>query len=197
MTTDSESASAAPAAPAAPFEVDGIHLQPSDDGATIFYIPATPIPELDPAGRPTLSVFKTSRSTSLQLGAQFDLDAATLAGLPAKIAANVPALAGARLQPAPGSVRKASVVLTDEAGVETELAASASSAFPPYTAVFAVTLSPAQAAEAISAVGGRQGVLFVDYSFQERGADAPSRKRGDVASWFHGGEGITHVRVFG
>jgi hypothetical protein len=200
MTNDDDSASVSPAAPDTPiepFDIDGIHLEPSDDGATIFYIPATPIPELDPAGRPTLSVLKTALSTTLQLGAHFDLDAATFAALPAKIAAKVPALAAARLQPADMTVRKASVVLTDQAGVETELAAAVTSAFPPYAVVFAVTLTPAQAAETISAVGGRLGVLFVDYLFQERGADAPSRRRGDVATWFHGGEGMTHVRVFG
>jgi hypothetical protein len=184
-----------PSWPSEPFEIDGIRLEAGADGATIFYIPATPIPETDPVGHPSLSVLKTARSTTLQLGAHFDLDNATSAALPAKIAQKFATFAGARLQPASGSVRKASVVLVDGTGAETELATSTSSGFPPYAALFAITLTPAQGAEVISAVAGRRGVLFVDYLFQERGAEAPLRRRGDVATWFPDGEGMTHVRV--
>ncbi len=200
MTTDDESASAAPAAPAAPtepFDIDGIHLQPSADGATLSYVPAQPIPELDAAGRPTLILIRTPQITTLQLGAHFDLDGATMAGLAAKIAEQFPALAAARLQPAWVKVGKASVVLADGSGAETELKTSPTSAFPPYAAVFSMPLTSAQAAEAISALGGRRGMLFVDYFLDDGGAGSPLRKRSDVASWFSGGDGMAHLRVLG
>ena len=183
-----------PAAPDA-FDIDGIRFAPSDDAATLFYLPAAATPELDAAGRPTLSIFRMPQATTLQLGAHFDLDAATLAALPARLAAQVPALATARLQPAPMTVRKAAVVLAGDA--ETELASSTSSAFPPYAAIFNITLTPAQAAQVISAVGGRRGVLFVDYTIRPAGTDAPLVKRADVATWFAGTDGLTHIHAFG
>jgi len=93
------------------------------------------------------------------------------------------------------TVRKAAVVLAGDA--ETELASSTSSAFPPYAAIFNITLTPAQAAQVISAVGGRRGVLFVDYTIRPAGTDAPLVKRADVATWFAGTDGLTHIHAFG
>jgi len=197
MTNGDEPASAPPAAPTGPFDIDGIRLEPSDDGATISYVPAEPIPERDAAGRPTLILIKTAQITTLQLGAHFDLDSAALAELMSKIAEQFPALAAARLKPAWLNVRKASVVLADGSGVETELKTSPTSAFPPYAAVFSMPLAPAEAAEAMSALGGRRGVLFVDYFLDDGGSGAPLRKRSDVASWFPGGDGMAHLRALG
>jgi hypothetical protein len=184
-------------APIAPFDIEGVHLSPSANGATILYVPAAPTPELDPNGRPTLSVFKMPQATTLQLGAHFSLSAADLATLEGKVGAQYPSLRAATLQPAPIQVQKAAVVLADSNGAQTELGTSSTSAFPPYAAVFSLTLTPAQAAQAISAVGGRQGVLFVDYTILPQGAKAPAVSRCDVATWFHGTDGLSHVRSLG
>jgi hypothetical protein len=181
----------------APFDIEGMHLSPSANGATIFYVPAAPTPELDPNGRPTLGVFKMPQATTLQLGAHFSLSAAELAALMDKVGARYPSLHAATLQPAPIQVRKAAVVIADSSGVQTELGTSSTSAFPPYAAVFSLTLTPAQAAQAISAVGGRRGVLFVDYTILPQGATAPAVSRCDVATWFHGTDGLSHVRSLG
>ena len=181
----------------APFDIEGVHLSPNADGTTILYVPPTPTPELDPNGRPTLSVFKMPQATTLQLGAHFSLSSADLAALKGKVGAQYPSLRAATLQPAPIQVQKAAVVLADSNGAQTELGASPTSAFSPYAAVFSLTLTPSQAAQAISAVGGRQGVLFVDYTFLPQGATAPVAKRCDVATWFHGTDGVSHVRSVG
>jgi hypothetical protein len=181
----------------APFDIEGMHLSPSADGTTILYVPPAPSPELDPNGRPTLSVFKMPQATTLQLGAHFSLSAADLAALAGKVGAKYPSLRGSTLQPAPIRVQKAAVVLADSSGKQTELGTSSTSAFPPYAAVFSLSLTPAQAAQAISAVGGRQGVLFVDYTIMQQAATAPVVKRCDVATWFHGTDGLSHVRSLG
>jgi hypothetical protein len=181
----------------APFDIEGVNLSPSADGTTILYVPPTPAPELDPNGRPTLSVFKTPQATTLQLGAHFSLSLADLAALKGKVGAQYPSLRDVTLQPAPIRVQRAAVVLADSSGKQTELGTSSTSAFPPYAAVFSLTLTPAQAAQAISAVGGRQGVLFVDYTILPQAVTAPVVKRCDVATWFHGTDGLSHVRSLG
>jgi hypothetical protein len=49
----------------------------------------------------------------------------------------------------------------------------------------------------ISAVGGRRGVLFVDYTIRPAGTDTPLVRRADVATWFAGTDGLTHIHAFG
>jgi hypothetical protein len=182
--------------PIEPFVIDGIDLSPSPDDATIFYIPAEPAPEVDTSGRPTLGVFKTAQATTLQLGTRLTLPADKLQALLRKVKAQYPRLGNVALQPAPIQVQKAALVLADTAGVPAELASSPTSAFPPYAAVFSLTLAPAQAAQAVSAMGGRTGVLFVDYTIVSQGAANPVVKRCDVATWFHGTDGLSHVHSF-
>ena len=148
----------------APCDVEGVHLSPSSDGTAILYVPAAATPELDPNGRPTLSVFKMPHATTLQLGAHFSLSPTNMAALIGKIGAQCPSLGAATLKPAPIQVQKAAVVLADNIGAQAELGTSSTSAFPPYAAVFSLTLTPAQTAQVISAVGGRHGVLFVEYT---------------------------------
>jgi hypothetical protein len=182
--------------PLGPFDIDGVHLEPSADGATLYYTPSAPGPELDTAGRPTLGIYKMPQMATLQLGAHLSLSTADLAALARKVAAQVPAFAAAALQPAPIQVRKAAVLLADNTGAVAEVATSTSSAFPPYAAVFNTKLTPAQAAQAISAAGGRRGVLFVDYVIAPQDG-LPVVKRGDVATWFTGTDGLAHVHALG
>jgi hypothetical protein len=179
-----------------PFDIDGIHLTPSGDGSTVFYLPAAPSPERGAGGKPTLAIFKTPQVTTLQLGTQFGLTAEELSALATKIAAQVPTLANANLQPAPLQVQKAAVLLADHTGAPSEIATSSTSAFPPYAAVFNAKLQAAQAAQAISAAGGRRGVLFVDYTIVAQDG-APTVRRTDVAGWFFGTDGLSHVHVYG
>ncbi len=190
--------SAAGSDPAAPFELDGVQLAPDPDVPGVLrYLPATPTPELDTSGRPTLLILKTPQSASLQFGVHFDLPAGGEAALAAEIAKAQPDLASERLQPAMVNVQHIGVRLADGAGANTEIASSTGSAFPPYAAVFSIPLTAAQGAQAISAVGGRSGILSVEYTVDIPGAETPLVKSADVATWFAGTSGLDHVRALG
>jgi hypothetical protein len=141
--------------------------------------------------------------TMLQLGTQFTLTQAEQEAALAHIADQFPALASARLQPAPLTVQKVAVLLADEAGKPFELKSSTSSGYPPYTAIFSIQLSQDQAAQAIAAINGRSELLFVDYTINVPNevaatlAGTPNclTRRCDVARWFRGAEGITHLHL--
>ena len=178
------------------FEIDGVHLAPSEDGATVLYTPAAPSPERDKSGKPTLAIFRTPQVATLQLGTQFGLTPEEISALALKMAARAPVLANANLQPAPLRVQKAALLLADQTGAASEIASSPTSAFPSYAAVFNAKLSAAQAAQAISAAGGRRGVLFVDYTIVAQDG-APTVSRTDVAGWFSGTDGLSHVHTYG
>ena len=180
------------------FEIDGVHVFAThDDPPVLFYVPAAPGPELGPNGNPTLSVFKMPQMTTLQLGAHLSLSADEETALKAKIAARYPAYSASMLRIAPITVRNAAVLIADANGAFSQLGTSPTSAFPPFAAIFSLPLTPEGASRAISAIGGNRGLLVVDYTIVEPGATTPSVKRGDVATWFPGTEGLSHVRVLG
>lgn len=190
----------------AAFDVDGTHFYGQKDRPdTLYYLPGAPVPELDAQSRPTLMLLRMPQASILQLGAQFTLTAADQSAALAKIAARQPAFASARLQPAPISVQKAAVSMADATGKVVELKSTVSSGFPPYAAIFSITLTPDQAAQAIAAVNGRAGLLFVDYvialpaavAATLDGAPTSLLRRTDVASWFPAGDGMSHLRLAG
>ena len=142
-------------------------------------------------------ILKTAQSVSLQFGVHFDLPAGGEAALAAEIAKAQPDMASDQLQPAMVHVQHIGVRLADGAGDNPEIASSTGSAFPPYAAVFSIPLTAAQGAQAISAVGGRSGILSVEYTVDLPGTDSPLVKSADVASWFAGTSGLDHVRALG
>ena len=102
------------------------------------------------------------------------------------------------MQPAAIQVTSAAVKLADDNGELRPLGAPAvTSGFPPYSAIFNFTLNPDQAAQAMSAIGGRKGVLTVEYTLTPPGTAAPVVKSSDVADWFTAGEGQNHIKIFG
>jgi hypothetical protein len=187
------------------FDIDDTHFYGRTDSPdTLYYLPGEPIPEADTLGRPTLTLLQTPSTSILQLGVQFTLsNASQKAALP-KIAAQQPAFASARLQPAFVSVRKVAVLLADGSGNLTELKSSVSSSFPPYATIFSVSLTPAQSAQAVGALNGRSGLLFVEYTITlppevaatMNGAGQQVR-RTDVGKWFPGSDGLSHLRLAG
>jgi hypothetical protein len=186
-----------PHAPA-PFELNGVGLAPDPNTPGVLrYVPATPTPELDTSGRPTLMILKMPQAVSLQFGVHFDLPAGGEAALAAQLAKAKPDLASETLQPAMLTVQHIGVKLADATGANTEIASSAGSGFPPYAAVFSIPLTEAQGAQAISAVGGRSGILSVEYTVDLPGAETPLVKSVDVATWFAGTSGLDHVRALG
>jgi len=179
-----------------PYDIDGVCVwRHRTDPATLHYLPAAPVPELSSTGKPCLHLLITPAMGSLQIGAHFILRPDVEAALLARIGALDPTLTNAILQPAPLQVLKAVVVLADASGVETELGAAKSSAFPPFAVAFLLTLTPKQAARAILSITGERGILFVDYTVQTRDSDAPVTRRCDVAEWFLGNDGQTYIRI--
>ncbi len=194
MSTPSVPPPPKPPAAIASFAVDGVQVAPDPSGLHILrYVPASPTPELGPSGKPTLMLLKTSQTASLQLGVHFDLPAGGNVALAKAVAAHDPTLATIPLQPAPVQIQHIAVTLADEQGAPHEIATAPASSFPPYAAVFAIALDAGQAAQAISAINGRTGVLAVDYTILEPGADTPVIKSTDVGSWFPGTSGSGHL----
>jgi hypothetical protein len=190
----------------AAFEIDGTHFYGRTDSPdTLYYLPGEPIPEADSLGRPTLTLLQTPSTSILQLGVQFTLSNASQKAALTKIAAQQPLFASARLQPAFVTVRKVAVLLADNSGSLTELKSSVSSSFPPYATVFSLSLTPAQAAQAVGALNGRSGLLLVEYTITVpaeviatmNGATAQQVRRTDVGKWFPGSDGISHLRLAG
>jgi hypothetical protein len=182
-----------------PFEVDGVSLV-AEPGPplTLRYVPAAPTPELSPSGAPTLLIVKSPQTAILQFGVHFELPPDGQTALLAKVAKINPALAGARLQPAMMHVESAVARLADDNGLLAQIGVSSpTSSFPPYAALFNVTLNPDQTAQAMSAVNGRPGVLVVDFTLAMPGSDGPIVKTTDIATWFAAGDGKNHIRTFG
>jgi len=186
----------------ATFEIDGVTLFADEAAGVMRYIPAAPTPELDPLGRPAVTVVCTPRAVMLQLGAQFALSNADLAKLQARIA-QTKGIQSAVLQPAFINISAAAMMLADQRGVLSDVATSQSSRFSPYNAVFSRSFNGDQGASVVGAVGGRSGVLFIEYRFAlttdpcvQQPNPAMSR-RSDVAAWFPPGTGKTHVQFVG
>jgi hypothetical protein len=148
------------------FEIDGVWIAPSgDDPATFEYIPGAPAPECDQQGRPTLLLFASDQGARLQLGTRWGLDAEEAARLEQAITERFPGLQLAQpaLRPAPVSVGLVELVLGDGLGAYEILKASTSSGFPPFAAIFAVSLTAAQKECVLSALNGRVGFLAITY----------------------------------
>lgn len=184
------------------FELDGIALFADEHAGVMRYVPAAPTPQLDPLGRPAVTVVCTPRAVMLQLGAQFALSSADLAKLQARLA-DVKGIRHAELQPALINISVAALMLADQRGLLSDVATSRSSRFSPFNAVFSRSFSGDQGASVVGAVGGRSGILFVEYRFalaadpySEQTTPTMSR-RTDVATWFPAGSGKTHVQFVG
>lgn len=147
------------------FEIDGVQLYRGAAPTDFFYIPAAPRPELDARGQPTLLLLTSGRGGRLQLGAQWGIDAATLATLQRTLPRRFPDLQGQQpqLQPAPVNVKEAALEVGDGHGSFETLATSTSSGFGNYAAVFAVSLSAAQQERVGAALHGREQFVQVVY----------------------------------
>ncbi len=145
------------------FDINGVHCYPLGD-RSFCCVPAAPVPERDPAGRPTLSLWVIPPKARLQLGSQWSLIPAEAAAVQAELARRSGVGASEiQLTSAPLHVDTAALVLVDQDGVSHDLATSASSGFPPYTALFAVALEEDAAPLVVSAVNGARDRLFVEY----------------------------------
>jgi hypothetical protein len=78
-------------------------------------------------------------------------------------------------------VHGVSLLLGDGSGNFSELHHSASSGFPPYSALFSLPLNPAQHTQVVAALNGREGFLHIRYQASlQATAEATGKLRGDV-----------------
>jgi hypothetical protein len=157
-------------------ELDGVTLY-EDDGTmnSWRYIPGGPVPEKS-GSRPTLHLYVTAAGGILQLGTQWTVEPGLIEKLKRKIADRAQRdEAELRLQPAPGSVKQVAVEIGDGKGLSVTVGTSSSSGFPPYNAIFRITLDNEKKNAVVAALNGRSGFLAVRYHasvFQKVSAQA-------------------------
>jgi hypothetical protein len=187
-----------------PVTINGVLLFASADPETFVYVPARPIAQDGGSGRPAVSAVRTPKAVLLQVGALFTLSnqdsvALTKHLIDAKLSSSP------RLQPAPISIVKASLLLAVSDGQAREIATSSSSLYPPFNAIFSATLDATSGAAAIAAINGRTSMLSVQYRFtlpdalaqQGKSLSGMQNRLADVASWFPGGSGAAHIQISG
>lgn len=165
-----------------------------------YYIPGEPTPELTPNGAPTLSLWVTDLDARLQLGVQWIMSAAAEESLRRTIALHHPPLTAATLslQPAPLQVQSVDLLLGNGEAPMQILAATKSSGFSPYTAIFGVALDAAQKQQAMAALHGRTGFLAVRYRLtvkNEQGAWVTDERLTDIGDWFATRQGSDHIQI--
>jgi hypothetical protein len=148
------------------FHFRGVYCYPSaDDPASFFYIPAEPAPERGPSGQPTLTLWMSDQGALLQFGTQWSIDGDTLEALRQQIERQFADLdpASIRLSPAPTTIESVTLNLADASGAFSVLQSQSSSGFPPFSAIFNLSLSAEQKPRAASALNGQPGLLRVTY----------------------------------
>jgi hypothetical protein len=137
-----------------------------DDLKTFYYIAGEPTPDKDASGKPALNFFVTDQTAMLQFSTRWELPVDVFEALRKPLHEQFPDSepASIRFSPAPLSIEGVTLTLTDK-GQEENLQTVTSANFPPYSALFNVTLTPEQKARVASALNGRTGVLEVSYRF--------------------------------
>lgn len=167
-----------------------------------YYVPGSPIPERDPTGLPTLTLWLGGQQSRLQFGVQWTAEATTLQALPAEIVRRYRerklAAAAIRLMPAQAEIDSVMLAIGNGSGGFTDLLSVRSSGFPPFSALFNVVLDPEQTGRATRAINGSPGCLKVTYRGHIRkpgtGA-APIEPSADLGAWFPDGGANRHIRV--
>ena len=171
------------------FVVDGVTATPStSDGFAYALIPGTPQPERTSNGAPTLLFVQTGSSSILQAGTRWDIPSTTIDQLRATIAADRKIDPGTlQLGWAAIVVDGVSLDLTPPNGTPTPLASSSSAQYPPFAAIFGVTLTQDESQLVRAALDGRCGILTVTYRATVRAPalSTPVTRSTDIATWYH------------
>ncbi len=149
------------------FEFQGVYVYPAaGEGATFYYLPLAPLPEVDSRGRPTLMAMPLGNGGFVQLGTRLETREETLQALGVELVARLKLADASQvsLSMAPLKVTGAGLEVGDGAGKFVELAHSDTSGFPPYAAVFHAQTDATQQAAVSAALNGRTGFLQVSYA---------------------------------
>lgn len=146
-------------------EFQGIQYREDiDDPGSFYYIAGPPSPELTPARVPAASLISTGNGGFLQLGVHWDITQNQLQDLQEHLRHQFPDLSSPpRLCRELLTVQDVKLVLQMPDRSTRVLATSSASGFPPFTALFNVTLDGASFAQASMAFSGRENVLKVQY----------------------------------
>jgi hypothetical protein len=180
------------------FDYAGIHCYRSpEDANTLLYIPGAPTPQHTSQNAPMISLLRFAPFAFLQISVQWEVLDEELDALRTALGHQYPQLdlATVRLAHAPVAVERVALELSAADGSLAELASTASSGMPPFTAIFSVQLTEPQQAAVASALNGRAGVLQVRYHATLAGA--PIERATDVSSWFEERSGLDHFQVVG
>ncbi|HLJ27860.1 MAG TPA: hypothetical protein VKY85_14205 [Candidatus Angelobacter sp.] len=140
------------------------YRQNIDDPDTFFYVPGQPSPELTPAGVPAASLIATGSGGFFSLGTHWAVNQAQLQDLQEYLRKQFPDLPSApRLSPEALTIDDVKLVLQMPDDSTEVLATSTSAGYPPFTALFNVSLDAVHFAQASSALSGREKVLKVLY----------------------------------
>ncbi len=141
--------------------------QSQKDKAQFFYVPGAPVPERNPAGNPSVSLIVSRQAAILQLGSRWEVSESTLEDLRAHIEKDFPAnKTPIRLSFAPVEVENAVLQIGNGALKFDEVQTVQTSGFPPYSAIFNVTLSAEDKEIPKAALRGNQNLLRVIYHGQ-------------------------------
>lgn len=163
---------------------DIVYYASEADPATIYYIPAAPVPQRNADGMPAISLFVLDQMAMLQLSSQWEVPTSQLEALNTAVLQQFPALKPEllRLLPALVEVERVELALTNAAGKPECLETTKSSGQPPFSAIFSVQLSNEQKAQTVSAFNGRKDLLTVTYyAVQSKQAIAAVTISGNVA----------------
>ena len=140
------------------------YRQNSENPANFFYTPGRPSPELTAAGVPAAMLVGTGDGGFFQLGVHWAVSQNQLQDLAQYIRKQFPDLASAPiLSPDSVTVDDVKLVLQMPDRSSSVLATASSAAYPPFTALFNVTLDAARFAQTSMALSGREDVLKVQY----------------------------------
>lgn len=144
--------------------IAGLYAYPDPQTSEVFfYFPEVPVPETDADRHPTLSLLRFDQTSILQFGVRWAATSEQLDALQTALHTEFPNRPHLQLSPAPIMVDRVTVSLTDETGQSSELKTVSASNYPPYTALFNLTLDAQATALAIAAIMGRSEVLTVSY----------------------------------
>jgi hypothetical protein len=140
-----------------------LYRQDGNDPSVFFYVPGDPSAEVT-GGSPAASMVATGSGGFLQLGVHWDASQAQLDQMQDYLRHQFPKLdALPQLRRETLAVDAVNLALRTPDGKTNLLATTGSSGFPPFTALFNLSLDAAQFAQASSALRGREKVLTVSY----------------------------------
>jgi hypothetical protein len=155
------------------------------DRWTFSYLPGEPEPDLDPFGKPMITVWVSDRGAMLQLQTRWDVKQEVLTELRHEISRRHPQLDADLLSLTGASLNRLEATLILGNGQEQfhELQTISSSGVPPYIATLNVQLTTEDKAKALAALNGQKSYLMVTYRFSlTTTASITAAIQGDVAA---------------